>query len=419
MLDRTQAPKAYLLEDLSLADVKIHHLDNKIKVHVFADDTNPVVKADFVFASGKRNEAISGAATICGKLLTEATLSYSSDILQETLDHYGAHLDVAVDYDDTTISLLCLKEHVSVLLPVVKSVMTEPLFDQKEFEKIKYQLSQRIKINNGKNNVLATKAIRSQLLAGSPYGEFASEESINKISIEDVKAYFQRHLTIAPQVVIAGQVDDTLFAELNNQFGILSLASHEKADDFQLTSSYKPTVIKRTGSVQASIRLGTLSIGKSHPDYYKLAIANEILGGYFGSRLMKNIREDKGYTYGIYSSISNYQAVDYHVIGADVQLENVDDAISEVKKELLVMQTDLVSEEELTTVKNYMLGNLASHLDNIFSQADNYKSKLVEGIDYKAYFTAYVESIRGISSNEILAISKKYFSQEYAEVKVV
>ncbi|MFT4740286.1 MAG: zinc protease, partial [Marivirga sp.] len=362
MLDRTQAPKAYLLDDLSLADVKIYHLDNEIKIHVFADDTNPVVKADFIFPTGKRNEAISGIGTICGKLLTEATSSYSSDVLQETLDHYGAHLDVVVDYDDTNVSLLCLKEHSSILLPLVKSIITEPLFDQKEYEKIKYQLSQRIKINNGKNNVLATKAIRSQLLAGSPYGQFASEESISKISLEDIKAYFQQNLTMAPQIVIAGQVDDALLAELNNQFGILSFANRKKAGEFQLKSSYKPTVIKRAGSVQASIRLGTLSIGKSHPDYYKLAIANEILGGYFGSRLMKNIREDKGYTYGIYSSISNYQAVNYHVIGADVQLENVDDAISECKKELLSMQTDLVSDHELATVKNYMLGNLASHL---------------------------------------------------------
>lgn len=419
MLDRTQAPKAFLLEDLSLADVEIHQLENNIKVHTFADDINPVVKLDLFFLSGKRHEAISGTATICAKLMADATLSYSSEKLQETLDHYGAHLDVSVDYDDTTVSMLCLKEHVHMLLPIVKSIITEPLFDQAEFEKIKYQLIQRIKINNGKNNVLATKGIRSQLLAGSPYGTFASEESISQIVLEEVVQYFEKHLKVEPQIVIAGHIDDALLEELNTHFGILTFTSEKEELDFQLETTYSQKEIQRPGSVQASIRLGTLSIGKQHEDYYKLSIANEILGGYFGSRLMKNIREDKGYTYGIYSSINNYQAIDYHVIGADVQLENVDDAISECKKELLAMQTVPVSAKELDTVKNYMLGKLASNLDNIFSQADNYKSKLAEGVSYKPYFTAYVDAIRNITSEDILAVSKKYFSNPYAEVKVV
>lgn len=419
MLDRTKAPEAHLLDELALAEPSVSKLDNAVEVHGFRDETNPVIKFDIFFPIGKVHESKAGIANICGKLISEATLSYSSELLQDTLDHYGAHLDVSVDFDETTISLLCLKEHANLLLPVVKSIVTEPLFDAADFDKIKYQLIQRIRINNGKNNVLATKAIRTQLLAGSPYAKFASEESINSISLKEVKDFFNTYFKVQPTIVIAGQVDEQVLGKTNTLFGILNFNTLKELPKFALDSNFETSEIKREGSVQASIRLACLSIGKSHPDYFTLSIANEILGGYFGSRLMKNIREEKGYTYGIYSSIINYKNVDYQVIGADVQLANVDDAIKECKKELQFMQTSVVSDNELLTVKNYMLGKLATNLDNIFSQADNYKAKLVEGVNFQEYFSLYVNAIRNVSSEEILKVSRKYFSKEFSIVKVI
>lgn len=419
MLDRKQAPEAYMLDDLALTKPQINQLKNKLELHCLADDTNPVIKLDCVFPYGKIHETVKGQASICAKILTEGTKSYHSEEFQNTLDHYGAHVDVSADYDHFTVTLLCLKDHVTVLLPLLKSIITEPLLDIEDFEKIKVQQIQKIRVNDKKNALIATKLLRNKLLKGSAYSVVLEEKDLITLQIEDVIAFFEKLSNTQPQLIIAGDVSDKVLDLLDSTLGLLTFQNESQALKTELNSDYKEEVFQKPGSVQASIRIGAISIPKSDPDYFDLSITNEIFGGYFGSRLMKNIREDKGYTYGIYSTIINYKYVDYHIIGADVKLDFVDDAVAEIFKEMKIMQTELVSEEELETVKNYMLGKLAGHLDTIFSQADNYKSKLFDGVDFQQYFDDYVNAIKNITSERILEISQKHFSKEYCVVKVV
>lgn len=419
MLDRKQAPEAYMLDDLALTKPQITQLKNKIELHCLADDTNPVIKLDCVFPFGKIHEDVTGQASICTKLLTEGTKSYRSEDFQNTLDHYGAHIDVSADYDHVTVTLLCLKEHVAVLLPLFKSVITEPLLNNDDFEKIKIQQIQKIRVNAQKNALIATKLLRNKLLKGSAYSVVVEEEHLKALQINDVISFFEKLRNTKPQLIIAGDVSDKVLNLLDNTLGLLNFQNEGQSYKAELNPDLKEEVFQKPGSVQASIRLGTISIPKSDPDYFDLSITNEILGGYFGSRLMKNIREDKGYTYGIYSTVINYKHLDYHIIGADVKLDFVDEAVSEIFKEMKIMQTELVTEEELETVKNYMLGKLAGHLDTIFSQADNYKSKLFNGVDFQQYFDDYVDAIKSISSERILEISQKYFSKDYCVIKVI
>ncbi len=419
MLDRKLAPDAYMLDDLALTKPRITKLKNGLELHCLAAATNPVIKLDCVFPIGKVHENRPGQASICAKLLTEGTQSYSSEDFQNTLDHYGAHLDASADYDHVTISLLCLKEHVGILLPILKSVITEPLFDNEDFEKIKVQQIQKIRVNAQKNALIATKLLRNKLLKGSAYSVVLEEEHVKALNINDISSFFERLKTTKPFLVIAGDVTDKVENLLDDHLGLLQFEQGHAFEAPELKTDFQEEVFQKPGSVQASIRLGSLSVPRSSPDYFDLAISNEILGGYFGSRLMKNIRENKGYTYGISSSLLNYKYVNYHIIGADVKLEFVDEAVEEVFKEMKIMQTELVSLNELETVKNYMLGKLAGHLDTIFSQADNYKSKLFEGVNFQQYFDDYVAAIRTISAERIMEISQKYFSKKYCVVKVV
>ncbi|PTB96834.1 hypothetical protein C9994_05595 [Marivirga lumbricoides] len=419
MLDRTQAPEAFMLDDLALSQPDISTLKNQLQLHSFSDSTNPVIKVDILFPFGKVNDEVPGQAQICAKLLTEGTKSYSSAVFQNTLDHYGAHLDVAVDYDTTTVTLLCLKTHVNTLLPLLKSVITEPLFDQADFDKIKFQQIQKVRVNAQKNAMIATKLLRNKLLNGTNYSIVLDEEYLNKLKLEDIVSFYNNYYKHQPDLIIAGDISDGLVKQMDDSFGTLEFSSKGVKFEGKLSPDYSKETFEKPGSVQASIRLGALSIPKKNPDYFALSIANEILGGYFGSRLMKNIREDKGYTYGIYSMIINQQYADYQIIGADVKFDFVDDAIAEIHKEIEKMQQEEVSLEELETVKNYMLGKMAGNLDTIFSQAENYKSKLSEEVNYQDYFDAYIHTIRTISPSRILEISKKYFSQTYCEIKVV
>jgi predicted Zn-dependent peptidase len=418
MLNRQVAPDSFMLKDLSLTKPEVKELSNGLSVHILQDDTNPVLKIDVLFSAGKLNDQKPGESLICAKVMVEGTKSYPGSELQELLDHYGAHLDVTVDYDYTTVSLLCLKEHINSLLPVLKSAITEPLFDVEDFEKIKLQQLQKIRVNNQKNALIATKNLRKRLLNGTPYSAILEEEYLNDISKGDVENYFNKYFTIQPDIIVAGDFDENILNFFDDHFGILEFSSFESDYKNELSPIIEDVLINREGSVQASVRMGAISIPRTHPDYFDLSITNEILGGYFGSRLMKNIREDKGYTYGIYSVLINYKQLDYHIIGADVKIDHIEDTVAEVYKEIEELKTNLVPKEEIETIKNYMLGKIASSLDTVFHQSENYKSKLSEGADYLDYFESYVNSIRNISAERILEISKKYFSENYCVVKV-
>lgn len=418
MPNRQVAPDSYMLKDLSLTKPEVKELSNELSVHILQDDTNPVLKIDLLFAAGRVNDEKAGQSLICAKVMVEGTKSYPGSKLQELLDHYGAHLDVTVDYDYTTVTLLCLKEHINPLLPVLKSAITEPLFATEDFEKIKLQQLQKIRVNSQKNALIATKNLRKKLLNGTPYSQTLEEEYLNEISKEDIENYFKQYFTLKPDIIIAGDFDKNIFEFFEEHFGMLEFTSFDAEYKSKLSPIIADDLIKRDGSVQASIRMGAISIPRTHPDYHDLSITNEILGGYFGSRLMKNIREDKGYTYGIYSVLINYKHLDYHIIGADVKIDHIEDTVAEVHKEMEVLKTTLVPEEEIETIKNYMLGKIASSLDTVFHQSENYKVKLTEGTDYLDYFDAYVNSIRNITADRILEISKKYFSEKYCVVKV-
>jgi len=418
MLNRQVAPKAYMLKDLSLTKPEVKKLSNDVSVHIIQDDTNPVLKIDILYPAGRTNDNKPGESLICAKVLVEGTKSYPGSELQELLDHYGAHLDFAVDYDYTTVSLLCLKEHINTLLPVLKSAINEPLFEDKDFEKIKLQQLQKIRVNNQKNSLIATRNLRKNLLQGTPYASILEEDELNAIHKEDIENYFNKYFALQPDIIVAGDFDEDIFNYFDEYFGNLEFKPNEPQYTGKLNPNLEEKKIEREGSVQASIRMGAISIPRDHPDYFDLSITNEILGGYFGSRLMKNIREDKGYTYGIYSVLINYKHVDYHIIGADVKIDHIEDTIQEVYHEMEDLKTNRVPEEEIETIKNYMLGKIASSLDTVFHQSENYKVKLSEGADYIDYFDAYVKSIRNITAERILEISKKYFSEEYCVIKV-
>ncbi|MGJ3235320.1 M16 family metallopeptidase [Marivirga sp.] len=418
MLDRQIAPDSFMLKELSLTKPKIKDLSNELSVHILEDDTNPVLKIDILFPAGKINDKKPGQSLICAKLMVEGTKSYPGSELQELLDHYGAHLDVSVDFDYTTITLLCLKEHITPLLPVLKSAVTEPLFDLGDFEKIKLQQLQKIRVNNQKNALIATKNLRKNLLNGTPYANTLEEEYLNDINKDDIEQYYNQYFTLKPNIIVAGDFDHDILNFLEEHLGMLEFSNDTAQYTGKLSPLLDDNLIKREGSVQASVRMGAISIPRNHPDYFDLNIANEILGGYFGSRLMRNIREDKGYTYGIYSVLINYKHLDYHIIGADVKIDHVEDTVKEVYKEMEALKTKLVPEEEIETIKNYMLGKIASSLDTVFHQSENYKVKLSEGADYIDYFDNYVNKIRNITAERILEISKKYFSEKYCVVKV-
>jgi predicted Zn-dependent peptidase len=164
-------------------------------------------------------------------------------------------------------------------------------------------------------------------------------------------------------------------------------------------------------SVQSSVRIGCISIAKNHADFPELNILNTVFGGYFGSRLMRNIREDKGYTYGIHSYITHFEHASYFVIDTEVGNEVCKAAMDEIYHELETMRTVQVTGEELLTVKNYMLGSLLRATDGPFNRISAIRNSVLSGLD-EMYFTRLVDAIKHITPERLKDLSNIYFANE-------
>jgi zinc protease len=167
--------------------------------------------------------------------------------------------------------------------------------------------------------------------------------------------------------------------------------------------------MERPDAIQSAIRMGTLSINRKHPDFAGFQVLNCLLGGYFGSRLMTNIREDKGYTYGIGSAVVSMKDAGYFFIATEVGADVCEKALTEIEKEIDRLKTDLVMEDELNLVRNYMLGSMLGSLENAFSHADKFKNIFFSGLDY-AYYDQYIETVKTIDANKLRLLANQYLN---------
>ena len=204
---------------------------------------------------------------------------------------------------------------------------------------------------------------------------------------------------------------------ISETFGTIKIRDLIDSEGRKPTKSLEDITIVKKDAVQSSIRMGGPTIPMGHPDYQKLLVANEIIGGYFGSRLMKNIREKKGYTYGIYSYMGRMRFGSYFAIASDVKKEFRRDAIQEIIHELNTIIENSVSDKELDTVRNYMLGEFISGINTPFALMSKFKTLLLNKIGGDYYSQLY-DTINGIGPRDVQEMASKYFQPD-SMVKVV
>jgi predicted Zn-dependent peptidase len=238
------------------------------------------------------------------------------------------------------------------------------------------------------------------------------KSDISKTTRELIVDFATIHITNKPFTLFAsGSFDDNVIQTIENEFGNIDILGPENIKINNSSGKNETIYIEKENSVQTSLRLGTISIPKSHLDYGGLMVANEILGGYFGSRLMKNIREEKGLTYGIYSGIANLKHASYFVISADVKKEYRLEAMSEIIKEIENLLNIPVSEDELKIVRNYMLGQIQSGINTPFALISHFKDLHQNGLSYDD-FQSYIQTIRSITPIQIQALVQKYMNPD-------
>ncbi len=408
MLDRTIAPPFNRIQKIVIKQPEKQTLRNGIDLFSLRSGSQEVLQLDILINTGKYNEVHNGSAFFAGKMLSEGIPGMSSSEISELLDSLGAQIDINPGLDQLEISIHCLSKHFLELSGVLKDMLTSPTIPEKELDTLKNIRLQSLHVNNEKSGFVASKLFRESLFGSKhPYGIVLNDDDILSTNQMIVQDYVRENIINQPFTLIAsGNYTDQILESIVATFEGIDIGTPNVPDIVESTSLGGNIYEEKNDAVQTSIRIGCTSLSMNHPDYLTLLVTNEILGGYFGSRLMKNIREEKGLTYGISSGIAHLTHGNYFIVSADVKKENREEAIEEIKKEISILQTQLVSDDELDTVRNYMLGQIQSSVNTPFELAAKFKLLFVHGLDY-SYYTSLIHTINHVTPGEILEISNK------------
>ena len=315
------------------------------------------------------------------------------------------------------MTIYSLNKYLDQSLKFIEEILKYPTFPEDEFKIHVANKKQKHQINSQKVDILARRRF-SELIFGEkhPYGVQVSDSDFERVSVAEIKSFFNDHYNSGNCTIIAsGCLPNTILSTLNNHFGN-STWGNDKAKvglvstPIQLTNQ-KKHFIERPDAIQSAIKVGRLLFNKTDPDYFKFQVLNTILGGYFGSRLMANIREDKGYTYGIGSGLASFVNGGYFAVSTEVGADVTKQTLEEIYKEIAILRKDLVSSNELETVRNYILGHFLRSVDGPFSLADKFKGIWEFGLDY-SYFDNYFAAVKKVTPKELRDLANKYLQED-------
>ena len=418
MLDRTQAPPFKKSTSFELITPQKTILKGGAECYFILGGTQEVSKVEVVFPAGRWAEKTWGAAYFTANLLSKGTKKKSSFEIAHLLDLYGAHLEISAGLDNVTVGLYILNKNFQSAALLLRELLTESIFPLDELDLLKSIYLQNLKVNYEKTSFLASRLMRKSLFGEShPYGKELDEHDVRTLS-QDVLIKHFGGLFGSATVFVSGKVSDQnkeFVADVFSFLGHNSLTRKDFSSDDQ--KSFRD-IVGKEGSVQSSVRLAKKSISKTHADYSDVLFLNHILGGYFGSRLMKNIREDKGLSYGISSSLHALKNDSYLVIGADVNRENLELTFEEIEKELKRLRTEKIDAGELDIARNHFIGSLQLEMTTSFAHADKIKNILLFNLSSQHYQNM-IARIDAITSTDLVATAERYFNEDsFIEVAV-
>ena len=417
MPDRTIAPpiKDGIDFNLSLKPYEKFVLTNGVPAYYINDGAEEVVVIEFVFSAGNTFENKNLVAAATNHLLKNGTSEKTALEINEHFEYFGAHLNRSCNNETSTVTLHCLSKHLKEVLPVIRGIITDSVFPQQELEIFQQNSIQRLAVNLQKCDFVANRLI-DQYLYGSqhPYGRISSPEDIQSLARTDLVDFFNNFYVKAKcKIFAAGKLPADFQSQLNQHFGDLTLNENipEVIHKTEMAANKKVRINNDPKGVQGAIRIARPFPSRHHPDFKKAMVLNVLFGGFFGSRLMSNIREEKGYTYGIHSFLENHIRESAWVVSTEAGKDVCDATVEEVYKEMKILREEPVDDEELLLVKNYMMGINLGDLDGPFQVIARWKNLIINDLD-ENYFNEYINTIKSISANEITELANKYLLPE-------
>lgn len=399
---------------LNLKPYQHFMLDNGVEVYAVDAGAEEVLQTEWIFSAGNAQEEKNLVAATTNFLLRNGTSTKTAFQINEQFDYYGSYINRACYNETATITLHSLTRHIENLLPKVRELITDSVLPQEELSIYQQNMKQRLKVSLKKSDFVAGRLIDVYLYGEKhPYGKYSSAEDFDGLQREELVDFYKKYYQQGKLIIfVAGKLPQNLVQLLNTNFGDLPFGNVvEKQTEPVLGTEKKVRITNDPDGAQGSIRIARPFPNRHHPDFLKAQILNALFGGFFGSRLMSNIREDKGYTYGIHSYLLNHVQQSGWMISTEAGKDVCEATIEEVYKEMKRLRDEPVKAEELMLVRNYMMGSILGDMDGPFQIIARWKNIILNNLDEK-YFYDSIETIKSVSAEELQLLAQKYLQPD-------
>lgn len=416
-LNRTTPPEIRLLEEFEIARPERLRMKNGIPLNIIRAGAQEVIRMDVLIGGGQCHQQQPLQAMFTNRMLREGTSSYTSAQIAEKLDFYGAWLELSSSLNCGFLTLYSLNKYFPYVMEIISDMLMHPLFPERELDVVKEVNKQQFLVNSTRVEVISRKCFNRSLFGENhPFGRYAEEEDYGKITPEVLKKFYRTYYHSSNcSVYVSGKVTSDIVRCIEEQIGNSPWGMIREMPQIQLPEPCRSVdthfYIEREDALQSSLKMGDFVMDRLHPDFLKCRIMVTLFGGYFGSRLMSNIREDKGYTYGIGAGVVNYPGRSVLAISTEADNCYVDDIIREVHTEMDRLRNDLASQEELDMVKSYMLGDLSRSYEGPFSLSDAWIYVETAGLDDE-FFVRFMDAVRNVTCEDVRLMAQKYLCRE-------
>ena len=422
MLDRTIPPLVKPMSFTFRKPVK-RVLRNGIPIYVIEGEEQNVVRVDFVLSAGQWHQAQKLQALFTCRMLREGCHGYSTAAFAERLDYYGAWLELSVAMNRTFVMLYTLKKFFAQTLELVQKMLFEPSFSDEQFELVRANNKAQFAVNMLKGDIRAVRALRRSVYGDShPCGMQILPDDYDMLQSAHLTDFYSRYYgSCNCSIYVSGNIDEEVMGLIELLFGIAPWGSGQAVPNRIYSvnpSEERRVVLVQPDAVQSSLRMGGLMMDVSDEDYLPMRVLTTLLGGYFGSRLMKTIRESKGYTYHISSDLVTNTSQVLFMVSCEALAGKDEEVVAAVGDEMRRLQEELVSEEELHVVRSYMTGEICRNYEGAFSLTDAYIFMEHLGLPDR-HLEQTIEAIHTTDAAYLQQLAQRYLCPEAMHVAIV
>ncbi len=427
VLDRSVPPKPGKPKAINFPDFFETKGPGGITVVVIEDRKLPLVTARFVFRTGSYYDNLfgadkSGLASVTAEMLSKGTDSRTATMIAEEADFLGATLSAGADFDASYVSCYSLTKHFDSIFDIVSDVILNPKFAEDELQRVKEQRLNTLLALKDEGDYLASRAYKQKVFGSNPLANSVEgvSNSVSSFETEDLRRFYLD--SYHPENLIAAFVGDIspdeALKKLEEKFGGWK-GNTGIIKNFELPMLNAPSVVmtKKEGAVQSSLRVGHVSINREHPDFIKVSVMNTIYGGYFTSRINRNLREEHGFTYSARSVLSsNRYGGDLSVL-TEVKTDITGDTVREILIEMNKLRDICPEPDELQSVKNYISGNFPLQLETPNAVATKAINLKLYGLK-KDYYNKYIQTVNSLTAEDIMETARKYLHPDNLVISV-